>query len=336
MPGTSFSEQFIKDARRATAREMATLKRLAESTDRWARNRSGTSYGPGVTWKVLNIGCAGRRPKARPSRSTTWGSCSMTTEQVTWRKRRTGSEWPRATGTRNNTIGLIALIAGVIGFVFACIPGALVVGWVLLPIALILGIVGVCQSGMTKGTSIGAIIIAIIGIVVGVVVFFTVVGNAFQDAFHKSGLTAPTSALNGQESAQTPPADVLMGNPARDGDLEFIVTAITHPDSVSNPDGTLQATPNGEFVVVHLTVQNVGSEQATYMGINQKLIINGKQYQYDGNSTFTANSNATSQINPGVGMDTLVVYDIPPGSHAEKIELHDSTLSPGVNVKLSD
>jgi hypothetical protein len=72
------------------------------------------------------------------------------------------------------------------------------------------------------------------------------------------------------------------------------------------------------------------------MGINQKLIIDGKQYQYDGTATFTVNSNATAQINPGVGMDTVVVFDVPPGSHADKIELHDSTLSPGVNVKIND
>ena len=42
---------------------------------------------------------------------------------------------------RSNTVGLIALVVGVIGFVFACVPGALVVGWVLLPIAFILGVV---------------------------------------------------------------------------------------------------------------------------------------------------------------------------------------------------
>lgn len=104
---------------------------------------------------------------------------------------------------RNNTIGLIALIASIIGFVFACIPGALVVGWVLLPIALILGIVGVCQSGMSKGTSIAAIIVSILGIVVGVVVFFAVVGNAFSDASNKPNLTATSAAPGAQATTST-------------------------------------------------------------------------------------------------------------------------------------
>ena len=34
---------------------------------------------------------------------------------------------------QKNTLGLIALIVGIMGFIFACIPGALIVGWVLLP-----------------------------------------------------------------------------------------------------------------------------------------------------------------------------------------------------------
>jgi hypothetical protein len=105
---------------------------------------------------------------------------------------------PPAPAKRSNTIGLIGLIAGIVGFIFACIPGALVVGWVLLPIALILGIVGVCQSGKSKGTSVAAIIISIVGIVVGVVVFFAVVSDAFKDAFSKSDLSAPSPASTTQ------------------------------------------------------------------------------------------------------------------------------------------
>src|SRR5258707_24947 len=77
---------------------------------------------------------------------------------------------PQAPAKRNNTIGLIALIVSIIGFVFACVPGALIVGWVLLPMAFVLGIVGVFLSGKAKGTSVAAIVVSIIGTVVGVVV----------------------------------------------------------------------------------------------------------------------------------------------------------------------
>ena len=34
-----------------------------------------------------------------------------------------------------------AMIVAIVGFIFACIPGALIVGWILLPIAFVLSIV---------------------------------------------------------------------------------------------------------------------------------------------------------------------------------------------------
>jgi hypothetical protein len=96
---------------------------------------------------------------------------------------------PQALAKQKNTLGRIALIVGIIGFIFACIPGALIVGWVLLPIAFILGIVGLFPSGKAKGASVAAVIISIVGAVVGVSVFFVVVGDAFGNAFKKSDLT---------------------------------------------------------------------------------------------------------------------------------------------------
>ena len=114
------------------------------------------------------------------------------------------SAGPQALATQRNTLGLIALIVGVIGFVFACIPGALIVGWVLLPIAFILGIVGLFQSGKAKGASVAAVIVSVVGTVVGVSVFFVFVGDAFGNAFRKSDLSpsAPTATSGGGHNPQ--------------------------------------------------------------------------------------------------------------------------------------
>src|SRR5690625_1251453 len=76
---------------------------------------------------------------------------------------------------QKNGIGLAALIVAIVGFLFACIPGALIIGWVLLPVAFILSIVGLTRSGRKKGTSIAAMVISVIGTIVGFVVFATVV-----------------------------------------------------------------------------------------------------------------------------------------------------------------
>jgi Protein of unknown function (DUF2510) len=118
-----------------------------------------------------------------------------------WTEQRTQAP---AAAKRTNTIGIVALIASIIGFIFACVPGALVVGWVLLPAAFVLGIVGLFLTGKARGTSIAAVIVSMIGTVVGVVVFFTVVSDAFKESFHKSDLSAssPTPDL----SVSSPPS----------------------------------------------------------------------------------------------------------------------------------
>jgi hypothetical protein len=108
---------------------------------------------------------------------------------------------------QRNVIGLIAIAAAIIGFVFACIPGALIVGWVMLPVAFILGIVGVLQSGRDKGTSIAAICVSVVGVIVGAVVFLTVVGDAVDEALSESGLSPATTASGEGEKGSSAKED---------------------------------------------------------------------------------------------------------------------------------
>jgi len=107
---------------------------------------------------------------------------------------------------QKNTLGLIALVVAIIGFIFACVPGALVVGWVLLPIAFILGIVGMFQAGKTKQTSIAAIIVSIVGTVVGVSVFAFVVSDSVKEAFGSSDLKPSSSVAASGGVGKTDPS----------------------------------------------------------------------------------------------------------------------------------
>lgn len=84
---------------------------------------------------------------------------------------------------QSNVLGLIALITAVIGFIFACVPGALIIGWILLPIAFILGLVSLFLKGKSKWMGITALILSIVGTVVGAVVFLVVVSTAFDESF---------------------------------------------------------------------------------------------------------------------------------------------------------
>ncbi|MCP8999150.1 DUF4352 domain-containing protein [Pseudarthrobacter sp. RMG13] len=91
---------------------------------------------------------------------------------------------PRPTKAKKplNVVGLIALITAVLGFIFACMPGALIVGWILLPIAFVLALVSLFQRDKPKGMGITALILSIVGTIVGVVVFFGAVGSSIDNA----------------------------------------------------------------------------------------------------------------------------------------------------------
>lgn len=79
-------------------------------------------------------------------------------------------------------LGIIALAVAAAGFIFACIPGALIVGWLLLPVGFILGIVALFQKGKSKWQGVAAIIVSIVGTIVGVIVFIVVVAGAVSSA----------------------------------------------------------------------------------------------------------------------------------------------------------
>ncbi|WP_461163614.1 hypothetical protein [Arthrobacter sp. R4-81] len=83
-------------------------------------------------------------------------------------------------------------------------PGALIVGWVLLPIAFILAIVSLFVKDKPKGMGIAALIVSIVGTIVGFVVFFAVVGSSFDNAIGSGDTTvAPPSGDPGSSAEAT-------------------------------------------------------------------------------------------------------------------------------------
>jgi hypothetical protein len=84
---------------------------------------------------------------------------------------------------KKNVLALIAMIVAIVGFIFACIPGALIVGWVLLPIAFVLSIESLFLKGDRKWMGVVGLVVSVVGTIVGFVVFFAVVATSFNDAF---------------------------------------------------------------------------------------------------------------------------------------------------------
>lgn len=109
---------------------------------------------------------------------------------------------PAAAKEPRNKVGLVALIFGAVGFLFGAIPGALIVGWILLPIAFILGIVSLFQPGK-KTTGIIAIVLSVVGTVASILVLVVGVGSAMEDSFGGGEVTVQTEESSEGEAAET-------------------------------------------------------------------------------------------------------------------------------------
>jgi len=110
---------------------------------------------------------------------------------------------------KRNALGIVALVVAALGFIFACMPGALVLGWILLPIGLVLGIVAVCLRGKSKWAGFTAIVLAVVGTIAGIIVFMGVVASAFDSSFGNgsTSVTVPetdTSQSDSDPDPQTP------------------------------------------------------------------------------------------------------------------------------------
>jgi len=137
------------------------------------------------------------------------------------------------------------MIIAIVGFIFACIPGALIIGWVLLPIAFILAIVGLTRTGQKKGTSILALILSIVGTIVGFVVFLTVVTDAVDDAFNNADGGDLEASTSDSESDEAPNDSEAIDDDAVSDEAEEAA------DNASDESGT-----RGNPLAIGDTVQN--------------------------------------------------------------------------------
>jgi hypothetical protein len=135
------------------------------------------------------------------------------------------------------------------------------------------------------------------------------------------------------KQAEPAPAKPDLGVAKRDGKFEFIVSKVAYAQTIPN------VRPQGQFVVVTLSVRNIGKEARTW--------ADGSQYAYDaGGRKFSADSGAglyvaansgstwIDSINPGNAVTGKIVFDIPAGATLIRLELHDSMFSGGVKVNL--
>jgi hypothetical protein len=139
-----------------------------------------------------------------------------------------------------------------------------------------------------------------------------------------------------EEPAQEPEAAGI-GDTLNDGQFDFVVTAVEPPVETVGEDFMAEEA-QGQFVIVRVTVTNVGDEARTLDSSSQYLYdADGRKYETSG-AIFTLpdyDKAFLQNINPGNTVtDAPLLYDVPDGFVPTSIELHDSPFSGGVTVAL--
>ncbi|OLT24081.1 hypothetical protein BJF79_13905 [Actinomadura sp. CNU-125] len=128
-----------------------------------------------------------------------------------------------------------------------------------------------------------------------------------------------------------------IGREYRDGKFAFTVTKVQKGvERVGNEYAGSDA--QGQFVLVHITVENIGDEARMFDGTNQTLVdTEGREFEADTEAAIWSNEETKSfleQINPGNSVKGVVIFDVPKNVKLKAIELHDSMFSGGVTVPL--
>jgi hypothetical protein len=163
-----------------------------------------------------------------------------------------------------------------------------------------------------------------------------------QVAAADPGKTDAGKADSGKEdSGKAGPADsaktAKVGTAVRDGQFEFTVTKVEKGVASVGAD-FLAEKAQGQFVLVHVTVKNIGAKPQTLIDSVQKVRDGeGREFTTDSTAAIVIKGNDVffNEINPGNAVKGTLVYDMPKGAKPASIELHDSMFSGGVTVTLS-
>ncbi len=133
------------------------------------------------------------------------------------------------------------------------------------------------------------------------------------------------------------PAVPGVGDPVRDGKFSFTVTKIERKKTIG--DEWTEETAQGEYVIVWVNVSNIGDEAQMMMASEQILHdTQGREFETSDDALFAmdeASEAIFEDINPGNSIkDAALVFDVPKGTKLDKLELHDSMFSGGVDVSL--
>ncbi len=108
-------------------------------------------------------------------------------------------------GKQRNTIGIVAFVTAVLGFTFAIVEGAYLLGWILLPTAFVLSLVALFANGKPKKLAVTALIISIVGPIAGALAFVNSAATAFDEAFDTETTVSEPAGTESEEPGEEAP-----------------------------------------------------------------------------------------------------------------------------------
>jgi Domain of unknown function (DUF4352)/Protein of unknown function (DUF2510) len=150
-----------------------------------------------------------------------------------------------------------------------------------------------------------------------------------------TGSTAPTTTTEKTTSSESPTETALPAGSPEQGvtpDISFLITAVDSATTITSPDNEyLTKDAQGEFIIVTMDVTDTGTETANYSASLQKLLSGGTAFEPDLEASYYLGS-AFEQLAPGDQITATIVYDVPPGTVPDGIELHGDGIGPGITV----
>jgi hypothetical protein len=224
-------------------------------------------------------------------------------------------------GERSKTIGLLTMLLGTAALLLGLIPDAgIYIAGAFGAVAIALGAFGIIKSNRAM---------SIIGIMLatgGTILSFAIAREAADDA-------------EGEDAAALAEeyGSVVDGPPVVDGSFEFTVGVLQQGLAEVGTEEALKANAQGEFVVIDLTVKNIGDEAAIFSDSLQRLFdTDGNEYSGDSTAGMYMQNNDFwfAGVNPGDQIQGRLVFDVPAGTEPAVLKLYGSTTSPGAEVPL--
>jgi hypothetical protein len=150
-----------------------------------------------------------------------------------------------------------------------------------------------------------------------------------------SSSTAPTTTTAKTTSSESPTETALPAGSPEEGvtpDISFLITNVDSATTITSPDNEyLTKDAQGEFIIVTMDVTDTGTETANYSASLQKLLSGGTSFEPDLEASYYLGS-VFEQLAPGDQITATIVYDVPPGTVPDGIELHGDGIGPGITV----